>query len=138
MSTQDRLVLDTNVLVSALLNPRGSPGRIWDMVLIGEVRLAYNDHLLLEYSGVLGRPKIGFDPKDVAAVLGTFVFQDSVSTKPWPHTLPDPDDRYFLEVASDASATLISGNLRHFPESLRDGVVVQEPHEWLNMRQGGL
>lgn len=135
MNAQDRLVLDTNVLVSALLNPRGSPGRIWDLVLIREVRLAYSDHLLLEYSTVLGREKFGFDPKHVAAIMDTFLFQDGVSTKPWPHALPDPGDRYFLEVASESSATLITGNVRHFPESLCDGVVVQQPHQWLNMRQ---
>ena len=36
------IVVDTNVLVSGLLNPRGAPGRIVDLVIAGEVDL--NEH----------------------------------------------------------------------------------------------
>jgi putative PIN family toxin of toxin-antitoxin system len=57
VSSAPLLVLDTNVLVSALLSPFGAPGRIWDLVLAREVRLVYDDRILVEYRRVLSREK---------------------------------------------------------------------------------
>lgn len=129
------LVLDTNVLVSALLNPFGVPGRIWDLVLAREIRLAYDDRILVEYERDLKRAKFGFDGNRVDALLAVFLFQESVTARPWPfRPLPDPDDALFLEVAHAAAATLITGNARHFPASLCGDVAVRKPHEWLEMR----
>lgn len=135
MSSAPLLVLDTNVLVSALLSPFGAPGRIWDLVLAREIRLAYDDRILVEYERVLNRAKFGFDKGRVEAVLAVFLFQESVNPKPWPlQPLPDPDDAAFLEVAQAASAILVTGNTRHFPEELRGEVKVLKPHEWLEDR----
>lgn len=131
------LVLDTNVLVSALLSPFGAPGRICDLVLARDFRLAYDDRILLEYERVLLRAKFGFDQRRVEAMLAVFVFQENVSSKPWPlGPLPDPDDAIFLEVAHTVSATLVTGNLRHYPEKVCANVVVCAPHEWLEKRFG--
>ena len=131
MSSSSLLVLDTNVLVSALLNPSGAPGKIWDRVVSGELRLAYDDRILLEYEIVLKRPKFGFDPRDIDALVESFVLQESVSSSLWPLPLPDPQDALFLEVAAASSAPLIRGNARHFPPDLCRGVSVFAPHQWL-------
>lgn len=126
------LVLDTNVLVSAMLNPSGAPGRIWDLVLIRDIRLAYDDRILIEYERVLKRAKFAFEKSRVETILGIFHFQESVNAKPRPHQpLPDPDDAAFLEVAHAASATLVTGNTRHFPDAQRGGVTVCSPRQWL-------
>lgn len=128
-------VLDTNVLVSALLNPYGAPGRIWDLVLARDVPLVYDDRILVEYEQVLKRSKFGFDPSRIDAVLGVFLFQEEVHAEPWPFApLPDPDDVIFLEVARAASATLVTGNTRHYPKALRHKVKVRTPREWLELR----
>ena len=50
-------VLDTNVLVSGLLNPSGHPGRLIDAVLSGHLLLAIDDRIFAEYSKVLKRLK---------------------------------------------------------------------------------
>ena len=63
------IVLDTNVLVSALLSPFGPAARILDLILAGDVRLAYDDRIMAEYRQVLARPKFSFDPQAVADVL---------------------------------------------------------------------
>lgn len=132
MSSLPVLVLDTNVLVSALLSPFGAPGRIWDLVLARDIRLAYDDRILIEYERVLKRAKFGFDKSRVEAMLTVFLYQESVSSTPWPyHPLPDPDDAIFLEVAQAASATLVTGNSRHFPDTLCGEVLVCKPNEWL-------
>lgn len=112
-----RLVIDTNVLVSALLKPNGPPGRILDAVVQGVIEPVYNLAILTEYDAVLTRRKFAFDPEDVAAVL------ELVASEGWPVTrtarldLPfrDPDDRKFYECAAAAGCPLVTGNTRDFP-----------------------
>ena len=126
------VVLDTNILVSAQLNPYGSPGRIWDLVNSRQLRVAYDDRILLEYEDVLRRKKFGFPGQQLDALFAIFPFQEFVSALPWQkQPLPDPSDAMFLEVAKSAGCPLITGNLRHFPDELRDGVEVFAPEEWL-------
>ena len=47
------VVLDTNVLVSGLLNPNGSPGKILDLIIGNHIQIAYDDRILGEYEEVL-------------------------------------------------------------------------------------
>lgn len=49
----------------------------------------------------------------------------------WPHPGPDPKDVPFLALAHAAGAWLVTGNLKHFPETLREGVIVISPGEFL-------
>jgi putative PIN family toxin of toxin-antitoxin system len=53
-----RVVLDTNIIVSALLSGKGNPGKILDLFLAGELMLCYSDEILEEYSDVLYRPHL--------------------------------------------------------------------------------
>jgi putative PIN family toxin of toxin-antitoxin system len=131
------VVLDTNVLVSALLSPFGPPARVLDLALSGEIRLAYDDRVMAEYREVLARPKLGFSPEDVADVLA-FLEADGepVTALPLSCELPDADDLPFLEVAAHAEATLVTGNTAHYPASFRGAVVVLTPAEFLNRRSG--
>lgn len=126
------ITLDTNVLVSGLLNPFGPPGRITDLFLSRQIRLAYDDRVLIEYQDVLSRPRFDFPTTRIERVMALFAFQERVSTIPWSHhPLPDQDDAIFLEVASASSKILITGNLRHFPKNLRGDVRVLSPSDWL-------
>jgi putative PIN family toxin of toxin-antitoxin system len=114
-----RIVLDTNVLVSALLNPQGPPGRILDFVLAGKAVLLVDDRILDEYRDVLTRRRFAFDAAEVATLLA-FLDAESewvAATGP-PFTLTDPGDQPFAEVAVAAGADfLVTGNPRHFPPS---------------------
>jgi putative PIN family toxin of toxin-antitoxin system len=132
-----RIVLDTNILVSALLSPFGPPARVLDLILSGEIRLVYDDRMMAEYREVLARPKFGFAPEDVADLLA-FLETDGepVTARPLPCELPDADDLPFLEVAAHAEATLVTGNTAHYPASFRGAVVVLTPAEFLNRRSG--
>jgi len=126
------VVLDTNVLVSALLSPFGPPARVLDLVLTGDLNLAYDDRLLAEYRQVLARPRFGFDPDDVAALL-SYLEEEGVpvTTRPLPVELPDMDDLPFLEVAATIGAILVTGNRAHFPENACGEVQVLTPAEFL-------
>ncbi len=111
--------LDTNVLVSGLLNPSGSPAAILSLVLNGSVKLAVDNRILLEYTEVLQRPKFGFKKEWIQSLLD-FIQHESlfVTAAPLAETFPDEDDRAFYEVAISGSAEkLVTGNSKHFPAS---------------------
>jgi putative PIN family toxin of toxin-antitoxin system len=129
----ERVVLDTNVLVSALLNSFGAPGRVLDLVLAGELTVAYDDRVLAEWRQVLRREKFGFSAGDIEVLLG-FVEGEgiSVNASPLAIELPDQDGLPFLEVAHAAEATLITGNTRHYPPEARRGVAVLDPASFLD------
>lgn len=110
------VVIDTNVLVSGLLSAHGAPARVLDLLTVGDLRLAYDDRIAAEYRQVLARPRLGFHPEAVAHLLDDLLAEGlPVVARPLPAVLPDPADLPFLEVAVEAAALLITGNLRHFP-----------------------
>lgn len=112
-----RVVLDTNVLVSALLSPEGPPAAIVNAALDGTLTILVDNRILFEYEDVLRRDKFGFDPRDVRVFLEFFRHESEfVSATAAQLTLDDPDDLPFFEVARTAKADfLITGNTKHYP-----------------------
>ena len=130
-----KIVLDTNVLVSGLLSPYGAPADIVGMVSSGVLRLCYDARVMVEYQDVLARPKFQFDQKKVKDLL-VFAQQSGevVAASPLNARLPDVHDEIFLEVAlAGRAAFLITGNIKHFPASSRQGVNVVTPQEFLDL-----
>jgi putative PIN family toxin of toxin-antitoxin system len=128
-----KIVLDTNVLVSALLRPGSVPARVLDLVLGRQVMLALDHRIFAEYQDVLYRPEFMFPHNRVADLL-EFLWRSTerVRVEPLPIRLSDPNDLKFLEVAVGAPAdALVTGNLRHFPPGRRHGVLVLNPRQWL-------
>ncbi len=129
-----RVVIDTNVLVSGIINPHGPPGRIVDAILSETITALYDDRILSEYREVLMRPIFGFDSTDVETILdfieaaGEHITAGEVDV-----ILPDSTDLPFLEVAmAGAADALISGNLKHFkPRRGQHNVDVSTPAEFL-------
>ncbi len=111
-----RAVIDTNVLVSGLINPRGAPGRVVDHLLAGAITALYDDRLLSEYRAVLVRPVFGFRVADVDTLIDAIERDgEAVEAMAWAGALPDPTDMPFLEVAVAGRADgLVTGNARHF------------------------
>lgn len=111
-----RVVVDTNVLVSGVLNPHGSPGQIVDAILADLISVLYDDRILDEYREVMMRPAFGFRRADVEAFLQYVELAgELVRGHPLKVTLPDPSDLPFLEVAAAGHAdALVTGNRRHF------------------------
>lgn len=122
------IVLDTNVLVSALLSPFHAPGRVLDLLLAGKIRLVYDDRILAEYRAVLLRPKFGFDRRSVEELLDECSAGGlAVAAPPLNLQLPDQTDAVFIEVAAAAQAPLVTGNGRHFPPDRCAGIIVLSP-----------
>jgi putative PIN family toxin of toxin-antitoxin system len=129
-----RVVVDTNVLVSGILNPHGPPGRIVDAVLSEALIVLHDDRILGEYREVLIRPAFGFQRADVDAMLDFIeIAGEHLTAGGIDVVLPDSTDLPFLEVAVAGLAdALISGNVKHFkPRQGRHDVYVCTPAEFL-------
>ncbi len=128
-----KIVLDTNVLVSGLLNSKGNPAAILKLVLTGAIQVCHDKHILAEYSEVLARPRFKFDPLRVREVM-TKLEADGLSFTPGNVilNLPDPDDEPFLAVGLAASADyLVTGNLADFPPAQCHGLRVASPAQFV-------
>lgn len=63
-------ILDTNVLVSAMLKTGSVPGQVVAETLNGDIIPVLNNEIISEYEDVLNRPKFRFDQKAVKIFLG--------------------------------------------------------------------
>ena len=112
-----RVVLDTNVLVSALLSPEGNPAKIYKMFLTGALSLVFSADIFDEYQDVLRRPRFHFPPEDIETVLAAIRQHGSeINPAPSVKVMIDEDDRVFYDAAKSAGAYLITGNKKHYPD----------------------
>jgi putative PIN family toxin of toxin-antitoxin system len=130
----NRLVLDTNVLLSGLIRSGGPPGRIVDAFRTGAVLPVVDDRILDEYERVLRRPFFSryFGQTEINWVL-SFVAcngEQIVATRRV-KDLPDESDAAFAEVALTAGVPLVTGNARHFPPAKVAGLKVMTPAEFV-------
>ena len=129
-----KVVVDTNVLVSALLSAGGPCARIVELMLDGFLAPCIDGRILEEYRDVLCRSELGIAPGEAESILQALSLSaETVSALPLAATLPDVDDLPSLEVAAAAGAVLVTGNLRHFPKHQRKGVPVVAPAELLDL-----
>ena len=129
-----QIVLDTNVLVSAFLNPRSNAARILRLIIQGDISIVVNEPILTEYFEVLKRPKFELNPEDVQIV---FDYNRSIGihapTLGKSISLPDRDDEPFLEAALATRADVsVTGNIKHFPQKYCKGQKIMTPREFLD------
>lgn len=113
-------VIDTNVLVSAMLKWNSIPGNVMELTFDGPIVPILNEQIVKEYREVLTRPKFHFTKEIIRDVLenirskGLYVDEEHLEIE-----LPDPKDRVFYEVVMEKRKTedayLVTGNIRHFP-----------------------
>ena len=132
-------VIDTNVLVSAMLKITSVPGQIAIKALTGEIIPLLNDEILAEYNEVLHRPKFKLTQDQITGLLEGIISRGIfIDAGPVDEILPDPKDAVFYEVVMEArtktDARLITGNLKHFP--VKSYIVT--PREMLDIIDGGV
>jgi predicted nucleic acid-binding protein len=132
-------VLDTNIIVSSGINPEGAPAElVMDWILDGQVQVVTSLLAVEEYRAIVRRPKFyrfGFPP-----LWLEFLIEESLrlpNPVRWPHSGPDPKDLPFLALAHTAGACLVTGNLKHFPKEIREGVTVLSPSDYLTHLKKG-
>ena len=113
-----RLVIDTNIVVSAALRPDGSQRTVLLLAMTKPARMYVSEAVVAEYREVLARPEFKIR-KGLQQQLMQLILKHAHSVKP-SRTLQvakDPDDNVFLECAGAAQADyLVTGNPRHFPK----------------------
>ncbi len=129
------IVLDTNVLVSGILTSFGPPAAILRAVLTERVVVCFDERILSEYRDVLARGKFAFDRQLVEELLAFLEAAGlPILAPPLDLTLPDPADQMFIEVAVFGNADfLVTGNLKHFPKTARQGIAVVSPREFVEV-----
>jgi putative PIN family toxin of toxin-antitoxin system len=111
-----RVVLDTNIIVSALWSPHGNPAKILAMLPGGYITPYYDFGIMCEYKAVLTRPKFKFSGETTDAILEMIERRGYfVTVPPSSVAFADESDRKFYDVARFSGATLITGNTRHYP-----------------------
>lgn len=133
-----RLVIDTNIVVSAALKPDGLQRTVLLLAITKPARLYVSNAVLDEYRDVLARPelKIRKGPRQQLLQLIRSKAHRVAPSKPL-RVASDPDDDRFLECADAARADyLVTGNARHFPKfwkktkviTSREFITIVAPH----------
>ena len=130
-------VIDTNVLVSAMLNGDSVPGLVLKHVFKGNLVPVFNNEILKEYREVLHREKFPFAKEDIHIVLEVLQEQGiSIDAGKLDIELPDAKDVVFYEVVMEKRkkefAYLVTGNTKHFPKE----PFVVTPREMLEILDG--
>ena len=133
-----RLVIDTNILVSAALKPEGLQRTVLVLAMTRPARLYISQAILAEYCEVLSRREFkirrGLRQQLLQILKNRALLVDPVRAL---QVTKDPDDNKFLECADAARADyLITGNQRHFPRfwkkttiiSSREFISIAAPH----------
>ena len=131
-------VLDTSVLVSAMLKTGSVPGLVTAEAMNGDIIPVLNDEILAEYEEVLRRPKFKFEERAVHVFLDELKRRAVlIDAGPIDEVIPDPKDTVFyavlMEKRKEEDAYLVTGNLKHYP--VRTYIVT--PREMLDILQEG-
>ena len=129
-----RVVIDTNVVVSANLSDEGLPAAILDLAANRKIRMCVSEAVVAEYKEVLNRPRLKLTPQRIARSLAV-IRKTSLFVRPV-RTITlikdDPDNR-LLECAQAAGAGyLVTGNTRHFPRTFESTVIVT-PKQFIDL-----
>ena len=114
-------VIDTNVLVSAMLNDLSVPAQIANEALLGDIIPLLCAEIVAEYRQVLARDKFKFNQEKVDILIEGIIERGVfIDTLPIEEIIPDPKDVVFYEVVMEGrkkleDAYLVTGNIKHFP-----------------------
>ncbi len=128
-----RAVLDPNVLISALLSPRGAPAEIVSRWRAGAFELVVSDLVIVELQRALGYPKLRdrVSPDESAELVELLRAAAHVADDPVaiPARSPDAGDDYLIALAEAERAILVSGD-QHIL-GLADAFPIRSPAEFL-------
>jgi putative PIN family toxin of toxin-antitoxin system len=131
----DRLVVDTNVLISALLSPTGRPRRILNQFAAIDSTLLFSDESFAELAMRLAKPK--FDPYRTTEQMGSFL-DWLVELGEWiepaldSEACRDSDDNKFLAIACFGETDcLITGDADLLVLNPFEGLPILTPTEFL-------
>jgi len=113
-----KVVIDTNIIVSALLSPRGLSAKLLNLVLEKKIIIVYDNNILFEYSDVLNREKFKLDGELVNIIINFITKEGEYKTAEFQKIkFNDEDDKAFYELYKNEDVDfLVTGNKKHFPD----------------------
>src|SRR5579862_6304192 len=107
-----RLVIDTNIVISAALRPDGLQRTVFVLAITKPARLYVSKPVLSEYQHVLSRPELNIRRGLQRQLLDLIGNRAQIVAPARPlHVTSDPDDNIFVECADAARADyLVTGN----------------------------
>ena len=102
-----RVVLDTNVFISAFLSPKGSSGRAWELARGRKYRLVTSPYIVTEVAGTLRRRFSWSEEKIVQRLKQISRAADIVQPTTSFQVIRDPKDNPIVECAVDGKAVMI-------------------------------
>ena len=113
-------VIDTNVIVSAMIKNNSVPGSILELTLDGPIVPLYNEDVLAEYRTVLLRKKFHLTEEIVDTIIGRMIESGlNIEAEPLDLVFNDPTDLKFYEIVmehrKEHDSLLVTGNLKHYP-----------------------
>ncbi len=133
-----RVVIDTNVVISATLRSGGLPEAVFNLAVGRRVQLYVSEAILGEYQDVLLRPRLDIHPDKVTIAL-IRIREAAIPVEPTERVTAcsDPDDNIFLECAEAAQADyVVTGNTADFPVQWGKTQIVT-PRQFLEIITGG-
>ena len=133
-----RVVVDTNVFISSLLNIEGNPRKVIDLWRFEKTALCHSKDILAEYFEVLGRFGMSEEPEGEELVQlfqkrYNQVFLTSVSAIL--AVAEDPADNKFIDCAAAADAKYIISGDRHLLNlKAFKGIQILSPTEFLKVK----
>jgi len=129
------VVIDTNVIVSALIQRSYPYGIIYELFVDGKFVMCVSDELMSEYYEVLSRPKFARFPDFFAKAEHLLADIEAKARKFVPHTkidlISDQDDNMILELAEECQADfIITGNTNDFTFSHFKRTRIVSPKEY--------
>src|SRR5437867_3653039 len=112
-----RIVIDTNVLISAAIQPAGLPAQVLELVAYRAFELCVSSEVLAEYREVFSRPKFGgLDPQRVSRLLTLIAGEATVvaPTQRLSVSRHEADNRFYECAAAAHADYIVTGNAEHF------------------------
>lgn len=128
------IILDTNVLLTALKSSLGTSYRLLSMIQDDRFAIHLSAPLVAEYESVLKRGHLTLTEQQIDDIID-FICAKATHHKIfylWRPVLKDPDDDFLLELAVKSNAMIITWNLTDFKRAATFGIKVMTPREFLN------
>lgn len=128
------IIIDTNVLLTALKSSLGTSYRLLSMVQDNHFEIHISAPLIAEYESVLKRGHLALSDQQIDDIID-FICTKAIHHKIyylWRPVLKDPDDDFLLELAVKTRAMIVTWNLADFKQAANFGIRVMTPRDFLN------
>ncbi len=135
---ETKVVLDTNVVVSAAVSSDGNPAKIFEMIINSEIKNYTSSQIIEEIKEVMGRERIkeALGDKDARFFIDTFekLSEKIIPIAAYDEIKEDSDDNKFLDCAMAAGAEyIISGDGHLLKLKEFGGIKIVSPADFIGL-----